>query len=207
MKFPRKAFEFRNTYLRTSPRTKNIQRSVRNNVTCSRSYRWKPGKSLHHEPAKIYNFYWRFHVFNDIFYCGLLVCFIRIFYVIMEFSSVLVLAFIIEWSPVFNSRMDLLEVEKMMKFPNFMEIIQSFFLNARDLKTSREKKSKRSDCELDDLLYEFLAETMLTVYRRLGIVEQEYSQWRIIIRRAGIFSMESNTETVTRRVEIFLLGE
>ena len=44
---------------------------------------------------------------------------------------------------------------------------------------------------VNDLLYEFPAETWLTVYRRLDIelqlVEQEYSQRRVMTRRVEVF--------------------
>ena len=45
--------------------------------------------------------------------------------------------------------------------------------------------------KLGDLLYEFPAETRLTVYRRLDIT-----------RRAGVFPMESNTKTIGKRAGV-----
>ena len=46
----------------------------------------------------------------------------------------------------------------------------------------------REEREMLVLLYEFPAETRLTVYRRLDIIEQGYSQWGVP-RQAGSSSL------------------
>ena len=54
------------------------------------------------------------------------------------------------------------------------------------------KEIMRRNFKRGDLLYEFPAETRLTVYRRLDI----------ITRRAGVFPMESNTKTIAKRARV-----
>ena len=59
-----------------------------------------------------------------------------------------------------------------------------------------------------DLLYEFPAETKLTVYRRRDITRRAgVFPMEVLTRRAGVFPRGGNTKTMTRRADVSLLEE
>ena len=135
-------------------------------------------------PAKIRNFGRHFYVFSDLLYQELLVCYIQMFYIILKLNFLWVSASELDETFVTNWCICPPKIEKKWwTFRNFMEIWKkTSWIWKIIFEVIAMKEILRRNYKWGDLLYEFPAETRLTVYRRLDIY--------FITRRAEIFLLE-----------------
>ena len=121
-------------------------------------------------PAKIRNFGRRFHVFSGLLYSELLVCYIQIIYIVLKFNFVWVSASVLDQSLVNNSCASSSKCWKNDEIFEFSWKIAAKSSGSGNLYWSSSPWRKFWEhFDWGDLLYEFPAETRLTVYRRLDI--------------------------------------